>query len=246
MDFTADDYYRAALERMSQAHHLYRQGTGHYALAMYAAGLVVESILRASMLRSGKKQFESRHNLLLLANESGMLYLDRDKLKDKGLTDDDIDGHEKSLWAAVNDVFILWRNNYRFASEARLLAHLKKMRLYERVKGDPLKTNALRLLNAAQRFIEKGILPMAVGLRKLKRILEQRFPPPDKVDLRDDDGIIGVVTSRRFRRMDSMQRQDLIHDILANSLNPEERRQVLLIVGVTPEEKIANTGDEDV
>ncbi len=55
-------------------------------------------------------------------------------------------------------MFILWRNNYRFASEARLLAHLKKMRLYQGVKGDPLKANAFRLLGAAQRFIDKGVL----------------------------------------------------------------------------------------
>jgi stress-induced morphogen len=53
--------------------------------------------------------------------------------------------------------------------------------------------------------------------RKLKRILEQRFPPPDKVDLRDEDGIIGVVTSKHFRRLDTMQRQDLIHDVLATN-----------------------------
>jgi hypothetical protein len=86
---------------------------------------------------------------------------------------------------------------------------------------------------------------MAVALRKLKRLLQEQFPPPDKVDLREEDGIIGVVTSRRFRRMDTMQRQNLIHDILATGLNPEERRQVLLIVGVTPEEEIANARDED-
>jgi hypothetical protein len=86
---------------------------------------------------------------------------------------------------------------------------------------------------------------MAVALRKLRRILTERFPPPDKVDLRDEDGIIGVVTSRRFRRMDTMQRQDLIHDILATALDPEERCRVVLIVGVTPEEEMANARDDD-
>lgn len=85
---------------------------------------------------------------------------------------------------------------------------------------------------------------MAV-IRKLKKVLEQRFPSPDRVDLRDDKGIIGIITSKRFRRMDTMQRQDLIHDILANNLTSEERRHVLLIVGVTPEEEAANTGDEN-
>ena len=84
---------------------------------------------------------------------------------------------------------------------------------------------------------------MAVALRKLKRILEERFPPPDKVKLRDEDGIIGVVTSKRFRRLDSMQRQDIIHDLLTTSLTPAERRQVVIIVAVTPEEELANAPD---
>ncbi len=83
---------------------------------------------------------------------------------------------------------------------------------------------------------------MAV-VRKLKKILEERFPPPDKVDLRDEEGIIGVVTSKRFRRLDTMQRQNLIHDILANHLTEEERRHIVLIVGVTPEEELANARD---
>jgi hypothetical protein len=86
---------------------------------------------------------------------------------------------------------------------------------------------------------------MALALRKLKRILAERFPPPDRVELRDEQGIIGVVTSRRFRRMDTMQRQEILHDILATSLHPEERRQVVLLVGVTPEEELANAGDDE-
>ncbi len=53
---------------------------------------------------------------------------------------------------------------------------------------------------------------MAV-VRKLKKILQEHFPPPDKVELRDEDRVIGVVTSKRFRRMDTMQRQDLIYEI---------------------------------
>jgi len=85
---------------------------------------------------------------------------------------------------------------------------------------------------------------MAVA-RKLKKILEERFPPPDKVELRDDDRIIGIVTSKRFRRLDSMQRQDLIHDILSKQLTEEEQRHVLMIVAVTPEEEVAYAADKN-
>jgi acid stress-induced BolA-like protein IbaG/YrbA len=84
---------------------------------------------------------------------------------------------------------------------------------------------------------------MAV-VRKLKKILEERFPPPDKVKLRDEDGIIGILTSKRFRRMDSMQRQDLIHDILETQLTAEERQHVVIIVAVTPEEELAYADDD--
>jgi HEPN domain-containing protein len=158
MDFTAEHYFRAAVERISQAQHLYREGKGCFALAMYAAGLAVECILRAFILRRGKEEFESRHDVLLLWKESGMLNLDPDRLKAKGLTDQQIEEHQRVLWASVNEVYILWRNNYRFASEARLLSHVKRMRLYEGIKGDILKAKAYDLLKAAQRFIDKGVL----------------------------------------------------------------------------------------
>ena len=85
---------------------------------------------------------------------------------------------------------------------------------------------------------------MAVA-RKLKRILEQAFPAPDKVELRDKERIIGIITSKRFRRMDTMQRQDLIHELLSTNLTKEEQREVLIIVAVTPEEAIAYAEDKD-
>jgi hypothetical protein len=54
---------------------------------------------------------------------------------------------------------ILRQNNYRYASEQRLLAHLKKIRLYRRrAKGNLLKAIAYDLLKAAQWFIDKGVL----------------------------------------------------------------------------------------
>ncbi len=85
---------------------------------------------------------------------------------------------------------------------------------------------------------------MAVA-RKLKKILEQNFPPPDKVELRDNERIIGILTSKRFRRMDPMQRQDLIYDILSTHLTKEEQRDVLMIVCLTPEEELAYAADKD-
>ncbi len=157
MDFTSDHYFQASVERMSQAHHLYREGVGYYALAMYTSGLAVECLLRAYMVKR-KREFESRHDLLLLFKESGIQDIEPDRLKAKGLTEEQIQEHQKILWSSLNDVFILWWNNYRFASEARLLSHLKKMKLYKRARGSLLKAKAYDLLKAAQRFIDKGVL----------------------------------------------------------------------------------------
>jgi HEPN domain len=156
MDFTADHYFQASVERIRQAHRLYREGKGYYALAMYAAGLAVECLLRAYVVKR-KREFESRHDLLLLFKESGILNVDPAKIKARGLTDEQIEEHQQALWSSVNVVFIVWRNNYRFASEARLLAHLKKMKLYQGKKGDLLKAKAHDLLKAAQEFIDKGV-----------------------------------------------------------------------------------------
>jgi hypothetical protein len=157
MDFTADHYFRTSTERMNQALYLYRAGKGYYALAMYSSGLAVECLLRAYMLKR-KRDFESRHDLLLLFQESGILNIDSEKLKAKGLSDEEIQIHKKGLSSAVNTVFILWRNNFRFASEGRLLAHLKKMKMYHGVKGDLLKAKAYELLRAAQGFVDRGVL----------------------------------------------------------------------------------------
>lgn len=73
--------------------------------------------------------------------------------------------------------------------------------------------------------------------RKLERILTKRFPPPSTVRLDECNGIIGVVTSPAFEKMDRMDRRDLIDEITAESLTAEEQRQILIIVAVTPDEE---------
>jgi hypothetical protein len=78
-------------------------------------------------------------------------------------------------------------------------------------------------------------------VEKVDSILKEVFPPPDKIVLEDEDGIIGTVTSARFVGMDTIDRIHLIWDALAKGLTPEERRRVVLIVAATPEEEIAYT-----
>jgi len=73
-------------------------------------------------------------------------------------------------------------------------------------------------------------------LRKLEKALTKRFPSPATVKLEEHDGIIGVITSPSFAGMETIDRQNLIGDILASSLTAAERRRVQVIVGVTPDE----------
>src|SRR5439155_25154332 len=119
-----EHYYRAALERIRQAEYLYREGSS-YALAMYVSGLAVESMLRASRARQSS-ELDSRHDVLLLFAESGMLRVGEERLASADWSAGEIAKHVKILRRAVHDVFILWHNNYRWASEERLLAHLKR------------------------------------------------------------------------------------------------------------------------
>jgi hypothetical protein len=60
---------------------------------------------------------------------------------------------------------------------------------------------------------------------------------PEYVRLADEDGISGFVVSRQFDGMSALDRQERIEDALSNaSLTLEERRQILMIAGLTPEE----------
>ena len=76
--------------------------------------------------------------------------------------------------------------------------------------------------------------------RKVNALLTKTFPPPDEVDLRDEDGIIGMVVSKRFRRMETIDRQTMIWTLLGRNLEPKEQRRILTIVAVTPEEQIGH------
>jgi len=135
---------------------LYRLG-GNYALSMYAAGLAVECMLRAFKLRR-EVSFDEKHDLRRLFRGSGILNIDPATLRRSDLADDQVHSYVRALQHAVNDVFILWANDYRFASEKRLRAHVFRLSTgQKRAKGDILKASCQRLLGAAQTFIQKGL-----------------------------------------------------------------------------------------
>jgi HEPN domain-containing protein len=156
MDFRDKDYFHVAAERMRQSRILYNEGQS-YALAMYSAGLAVECMLRAYRWRK-ESSFEGRHAILKLLKDSGLLTVSDQAMRRKGYNEIDVTRVSAELRAAVNDVAILWTNNLRFASEARLRAFLVSIDRHLGKKGDPCKANALDLVNAAQKIIDRGTL----------------------------------------------------------------------------------------
>lgn len=155
MQFRAEQYYQASLERMTQARTIYQGGAG-YALAMYCGGLAVESLLRAFRW-TADTSFEGRHDLTDLFKASRLLMIDEDFMRRRGESEDAIRKSGQRLRAAIEEVIVLWHNNLRFASEARLKAHLNKIGRVRGVPGNPLKKSALDILNAAQTLIDRGV-----------------------------------------------------------------------------------------
>jgi hypothetical protein len=147
MDFPPEHYFQTATQRMRQAQYLYQEGAS-FALAIYIGGVAVESLLRAFKGRR-EPTFDEKHDLLRLFAASGMLRVDPDKLRAKQWTDSQIDQHLRTLQVAVNEIFRVWANNYRFASEQRLRSHLKEITRYQKIKGEYLKEQARRFLSSA-------------------------------------------------------------------------------------------------
>jgi HEPN domain-containing protein len=167
MQFRAEDYYHAALERMRQAVGLYREGKS-WALAMYCGGLAVECLLRAYRWTEDAT-FEGRHDLNELLKNSGLLRIDDEAMRKKRASEEEIRDSGIKIRSAMNEVVIFWHNNLRFASEARLKAHLRQIGKLQRGKGDPLKKSAMDLLDAAQAIMDRGVALWTLKAKSSRR-----------------------------------------------------------------------------
>jgi hypothetical protein len=74
-------------------------------------------------------------------------------MKQMGIIDD-----ARMIRAAVDDVYHLWSNDCRYASESRLRAELIRRQLHQHIKGDVCKGCALKMLNAARLFLDRGVI----------------------------------------------------------------------------------------
>jgi HEPN domain-containing protein len=155
MEKSPEDYRQAALERIEQARANYDRKA--FALAMYVAGVAVECMLRAYILRrKGKGQLETGHNILLLLSESQLKSIAVEDKLEKGTVDSVVTRYIDSFEEFATILSLSWANDFRYASEKRLRAELKKRKLTHGVKGDTLKANAIRLIEAASWIVREG------------------------------------------------------------------------------------------
>lgn len=156
MQFRAEQYYQASLERMGQARKIYREGSS-FALAMYCGGLAVECLLRAFRWTKDTT-FEGRHDLSELLRTSRLLNIDEVYMRQRRASEEEIRASGLIIRGAMDEIVFLWHNNLRFASEASIKTYLAGLGRLRKVRGDPLKKNALDLLNAAQTVLDRGVI----------------------------------------------------------------------------------------
>jgi len=141
MRIEAADYVDAAQERLSNAKLLYE--ATQYAFALYAAGVAVESLLRAYIVQLDPI-LEARHNLLLLLDES--------KFRQT------VTANESPIvYDSVNTLSKLWKNDLRYTSNNRLRRRLKKNKMDRGIRGDFLKENCRIAIDLATTILRIGV-----------------------------------------------------------------------------------------
>lgn len=141
MRIEAADYVEAAKERLAEANLLYEKE--RYSFALYAAGVAVESLLRAYIFRLEPK-LEAAHNLKLLWNASKLSAL---------VTP----GESLQIDAAISDLLARWRNDLRYTSNDRLRRRLKRSKLDRGIRGDFLKENCRLAIETATTILKVGV-----------------------------------------------------------------------------------------
>jgi len=141
MRIEAEDYLEAARFRIADSHHLYLGE--RYSFALYAAGLAIESMVRAYRVLE-TSTFDERHDLKLSLEES--------KIK-RFLRPSEF----AEITGLILFVFRRWKNDLRFASDNRLRRRLKKLQLDRGIRGDFLKQNCRMSLEAATRIVKIGV-----------------------------------------------------------------------------------------
>jgi len=140
MRIEAADYVEAAQERLSNAKLLYE--AAQYAFALYAAGVAVESLLRA-YIANVNPILETAHHLPLLLDESELQQI---------VTETE----NKKVYQAISVLSKLWKNDLRYTSNNRLRRRLKRNKLDRGIRGDFLKENCRIAIDLATTILRIG------------------------------------------------------------------------------------------
>jgi hypothetical protein len=89
-------------------------------------------------------EFNSRHDLADLLKASGFVGFVPEK-------------RTREVSAALGDVWSRWKNEYRYASDRRVLSDLKRRGLTEGIRGDQLKECARTVVERAFELVNVGV-----------------------------------------------------------------------------------------
>jgi hypothetical protein len=160
MQFVADQYFRAGLERIEDSRLLY--ANERYGLSMFVSGLSAECVLRGFCWRRNPV-FDARHDLLRLYHDSGIGPALELRLTRRGVDAIAIRAALIELQGARDTLVRLWSNDYRFAPDSQLRSRLRSLGQVHRKAGNQLKPIALAMYNAAKSIIDTGTVLWTSG-----------------------------------------------------------------------------------
>jgi len=141
MRIEAADYVDSAQERLNNAKLLYE--AAQYSFALYAAGVAVESLFRAYIIRMDPI-LEAAHNLSQLFDASKI---------DLIVTP----AENEQISQFVGLLTKRWTNDLRYTSNNRLRRRMKKLRLDRGIRGDYLKENCRTAIDMAATILRIGV-----------------------------------------------------------------------------------------
>jgi HEPN domain-containing protein len=136
MRIEAADYVETAQERLINANLLYE--ATQYSFALYAAGVAVESLLRAYIVRL-EPILEAAHDLPTLLRTS--------ELTQRVTANESLRIHK-----SIGGLSRRWKNDLRYTSNHRLRRRLKKLKLDRGIRGDFLKENCRIAIDMPRQF----------------------------------------------------------------------------------------------
>lgn len=157
MGRSAEDYYRAAIERLRQARGTHSDIESSHSLTVYIAGLSVECMLRAFIIRR-TPNLEVAHNLPRLFFVS---QLGRFRTKGRLITTsqrDRFDEERLRAFEAISTLQDLWSNLLRYVPENRFKTSLGGKGKLRGLKGDAVRENARLAIDSATIITDLGVL----------------------------------------------------------------------------------------